>query len=65
MSGSSSPSLGFSNITANPASTWAGAASILAVLGSSMSQGMPTTTAGWTSFGVSLLMGVASIFSKA
>lgn len=59
------PTLHTSNVFGSPGSTWAGTASILAVVSSAMATGLPTNNAGWITFAVSLLTGIGAIFSKA
>jgi len=66
MSGTTTPkAVGAANIFGSPGSTWAGGAAILSVVANAMQSGLPTNTAGWVSFAVSVLMGIGAIFSKA
>ena len=66
MSGSNpAPVIHPSNILGSPGSTWAGVAAILGVVTSAMSSGLPTTQAGWITFGVAVVTGIGAIFSKA
>lgn len=66
MSGSAAPAaLHPSNVFGSPGSTWAGVAAILGVVTTAMSGGLPTSQAGWVTFGVSVVAGIGAIFSKA
>lgn len=53
------------NIVKSPASTIVGVATGLGVVGSMLSGGTPTSTAGWINFGVAALMSILAMLSKA
>jgi len=59
------PLFSLANAVKSPGSTWSGVASILTVLSTAMAGGLPTTSAGWITFAVAILTGLASVFSKA
>jgi hypothetical protein len=62
---SAQPALHVDNITAHPGSTWAGAGVAVYALGNAMvQQGMPTTTGGWVSLLLPVLMGGLAALGK-
>lgn len=59
------PALHPSNITAHPGSTWAGAGVLMAAVATQISSGsMPTTTAGWITFVLQILLAAAAALGK-
>jgi hypothetical protein len=59
------PALHVDNITAHPGSTFAGAGLIVATVGQAMlSQPMPTTTAGWITWALPIVLGGLGMFGK-
>jgi hypothetical protein len=59
------PALHPSNVLGSPGSTWAGASSLLLILGRAMETGMPQTPQGWIAFGVAVVTSIGAIFSRA
>lgn len=59
------PALHPSNITAHPGSTWAGAGVLAAAVATQIAAGsMPTTSAGWITFIVQILLAGAAALGK-
>ena len=59
------PALAASNIAAHPGSTWAGIGALAAGAGQMIAaNGLPTNTASWVVFGLSILGGLGGLFGK-
>lgn len=58
------PALHVSNITAHPGSSWAGAGILMALAGFATQNPMPTTKAGWISYGLAASMAVLAALGK-
>lgn len=54
-----------SNVLGSPASSLAGAAAVLSVVGQSLTNGWPTNVAGWVTVIVSVATGVGALFTRA
>lgn len=60
-----SPLVAAGNVTGAPASTVAGLGFLGMLLTSLSSQGLPTNSQGWFSFGIQAIAGLGSIFLRA
>lgn len=59
------PALHVDNVAASPGSTFAGLSALLFGLSNGVgAQGLPTTTAGWVTFGLASLGGLLGIFGR-
>lgn len=58
------PSHSIDNITAHPGSTWAGASVALVTVGNSLANGLPTSTAGWLTMGMTLMASLLAALGK-
>jgi hypothetical protein len=59
------PSHSLGNVLSHPGSSWAGAGIVATTIGTMISAGsMPTTTSGWVTFAVSILLAVAAALGK-
>lgn len=54
-----------SNITGSPGTTWAGLGALALTASQAIqTNGLPTSTAGWVSFGLGILGGLGAIFGR-